>query len=74
MIVNTVLFIIAIIYWSSNKLNPYLLADGTVGAVFNVVGVSFLTFSIEKGSYGPIFAFLATSDLFLVTIEAIKKK
>ena len=71
-IVNMLILIFALIYWTMYDFSHYLFWLGMVGSIINTVGIVCMGNAVAFGPAGPASALAAVSNLLLVVIEAIK--
>ena len=74
LIVNLIVLIVAIWFWSAYIFSSYLFWVGLVGSFINTLGMVCMTNAITKGPAGPASAIAGLSNIFLVIIEVIKYK
>jgi drug/metabolite transporter (DMT)-like permease len=72
LVVNVVVLIIAIPYWSSYGFSKYLFWMGLVGSIVNTLGIVCIQNAMSRGPGGPVSAIASVSCILLVIIEAIK--
>ncbi len=71
-LVNFVILIIAIIYWSTNEFDTRLFLIGLFGSFFNTLGIVCAMLSVTKGPAGPATALRYVSTIMLTVEEAIR--
>ena len=71
-IVNVIVMIVAIPYWSMYGFSQYLFWLGLVGSIINTLGIVCIQNALSLGPAGPVSAIPAVSAVLLVVVEAVK--
>ena len=71
-IVNVIVMIVAIPYWSMYGFSQYLFWLGLVGSIINTLGIVCIQNALSLGPAGPVSAIAAVSAVLLVVVEAVK--
>lgn len=74
LIVNVIIIIVGSFYWTKIGFNKELMVDGIAGSIINTLGISTIQIALSLGPAGPVSAIASFSNLFLVFVEAIRKK